>query len=37
MREIRCIVFEDGELIKAILAHGQKTGKTLPTRADQQL
>ncbi|WP_417829374.1 hypothetical protein [Thalassospira sp.] len=31
MREIRCIVFEDGELIKAILAHGQKTGKTLPT------
>ncbi|NIY76236.1 hypothetical protein HED22_11340 [Thalassospira sp. HF15] len=30
MREIRCIVFEDGELIKAILAHGRRTGKTLP-------
>lgn len=30
MREMRCIVFEDGELIKAILAHGRRTGKTLP-------
>jgi hypothetical protein len=30
MREIRCIVFEDGELIKAILAHGRRTGKALP-------
>jgi hypothetical protein len=31
MREIRCIVFEDGELIKALLAHGQRTGKSLPS------
>lgn len=30
MREIRCIVFEDGELIKALLAHNHRTGKTLP-------
>ena len=30
MRELRCIVFEDGELIKAIIAHGQRTGKTMP-------
>ncbi|RCK43769.1 hypothetical protein [Thalassospira profundimaris] len=30
MREIRCIVFEDGELIKALLAHGRRTGKALP-------
>lgn len=30
MREIRCIVFEDGELIKALLAHARRTGKGLP-------
>ncbi len=30
MREIRCIVFDDGELIKALLAHGRRTGKGLP-------
>ncbi|HAY50238.1 MULTISPECIES: hypothetical protein [Thalassospira] len=30
MREIRCIVFEDGELIKALVAHGRRTGKSLP-------
>ncbi|MDG4720263.1 MULTISPECIES: hypothetical protein [Thalassospira] len=30
MREIRCIVFDDGELIKALLAHGRRTGKNLP-------
>ncbi|MEQ9346554.1 MAG: hypothetical protein RIG26_08940 [Thalassospira sp.] len=30
MRELRCIVFEDGELIKALIAHGQRTGKAMP-------
>lgn len=31
MRELRCIVFEDGELIKALVAHGQRTGKSMPS------
>lgn len=30
MRELRCIVFDDGELIKALVAHRRRTGKPLP-------
>ena len=31
MREMRCIVFEDAELVKALMAYRRRSGKPLPS------